>query len=261
MFHLAAFYENIDLGGAYGELAAAGGEQVLTVGGDDIRVPELDHVVAVAFGLGSGGTAGGRLVGPSLRRRSLFLVEPTNGGADAGAEPDSPPAVVDLRRSPLKLRRNEQLNAQGRTNTTAAEEQWALVWLAAGPIEPIAGEMFTIRATATVTLTAGSWTNSGALTLDEDLPPGTYQVVGGRARTAGLIGFRLVFVGAGASGWRPGGLGCDDENDLDSPLFRYGGMGVWGEFDEQSPPTVDLLALSADTAPVIYLDLIQTAEL
>jgi hypothetical protein len=255
MFHMAAFYENIDLAGAYGELAGVA-DQVLTVVGDDIRIPELDNLVFIAFGIGSGGTPGGRLTSPTLRKRVLPVFEPTNGGADAGAEPDSPPAVHDLRRSPMKLTRNEQLNAQARSNTTIAEEQWAVVGFATGKLDPLEGDMFTVRFTGTTTLVAGAWTN-GAIVLDEDLEPGVYQVVGMRARSTGLIAARLVFPGTGAGGWRPGCLGVDDENDLEHEMFRYGGLGVWGQFNEQSPPTVDYLALSADTAETGFLDLIK----
>jgi len=249
-----AFYESIDLAGAWGELAAIADQHVFTAG-DDLTVPELDRIVALAGGVASGGIGCARLVSPSLRDISLPIIAPINGFADADAEPEIVPAVLDLRRCPLRLESDEALNAQAHSDTTAAAAQWVIVWLADAPIEPVEGEIITVRGTNTDTLVADAWTN-GAIALMEDLPKGTYQVVGMRALSAGLVAARLSFRGGK---WRPGCLGCDIEDDLSAPIFRYGAMGVWGEFEHNRIPSVDFLSISADTDQDVFLDLIKVA--
>jgi len=147
----------------------------------------------------------------------------------------------------------EALNVK--VSVSAAGRASALALFCDGPLAPVTGEIFTVRATSSTTLTAYQWTN-GALTFAQSLPKGRYAVVGMRALSAGLIAARLVIPGYA---WRPGCIGYDAENDTEDDVFRGGRMGVWGEFDHDLPPTVDFLSISADTSEVVYLDLIKIA--
>jgi len=251
-FHTAAFLESVDPAAAFNALTALA-DQAITIAGDDLRVPELSQIIAVAGGIETAVESFLRLTSPSLRIRGLFQVEPYSTAAAAAVEPASPHRVCDLRRIPLPLVVGENLNAETDSNPVAAQIQWCIVWFAAGPIEAVGGSIFTIRATNASTLTGSVWSNV-ALTFVEDLPRGRYQVVGMRARSAGLVAARLVFVGGR---WRPGVLGTDAQDDLEHPMFRYGGLGVFGEFEDLEPPSVDFLSVSADTAQDVYLDLIQ----
>jgi len=253
-FTTVAFYESIDAAGSWSNLAAIADQHVYT-SGDDLTVPDLSQVIAVAAGVGSGGNGIARLVAPSLRDISLPKISPINGGADADAEPNSPQAVIDMRSSPLQLVTYEALNAQVHSNTTAAAVQWVLVWLADRPPTPVSGEIITVRGTGSSTLSAGSWTNVN-ISLDEDLPVGRYQLVGMRAISSGLIAARAVPRGGG---WRPGCLGCEAETDITHDIFRYGRLGVWFEFTHNRVPSVDFLSLSADTSETVYFDLIKVA--
>jgi len=253
-FTTVAFYQVVDLGGAWGYLAAIKDQHVYTEG-NDLTVPTLSQIVALSAGVGAGGDELARLVSPSLRGIGRYYIHPVNGGLDADAEPDADPKVIDLRTSPVPLSPAEQLNAEAHSDTTAAEAQWVIVWLADGPVTPVTGDIRTIRATNTDTLTAGEWTN-GNITLDEDLPVGTYQVVGMRALSAGLVAARLVFRGGA---WRPGCLACDDPQDQTHSIFRYGNLGVWGEFPHNMPPSVDFLSISADADQEVFLDIIKIA--
>lgn len=252
--HLAAFWESIDQGGVHQELAAAGGEQVLFVSGDDIRVPpDLNQIVAVAAMIAANANRA-ELVSPSLRAGVGFDILPLNGLTDGNVEPDSPPKVLDLRANPIALVPDEALNALADADPTAAADQSVLVWLADGAIAPVTGARIeSVRATSAITATPGAWTN-GQLSFARDLPVGTYQVVGFRAQGATLVAARLVFRGGFA---RPGVIGTDIESDLDSPLFRYGQFGVLGEFASVTPPTVDVLCNDADTAQKYILDLVK----
>ena len=147
----------------------------------------------------------------------------------------------------------ENLNAELNSNPVAAQVQWCIVWLADGPIVPVTGPIFSIRATNTTALTPNVWT-VGALTLPDDLPRGRYQVVGLRYSGANPVAGRLVFVGGR---WRPGCLGSDGFDVPDHPMFRYGQLGVWGEFEDIEPPQMEFLATVADASQIVTLDLIQ----
>jgi hypothetical protein len=52
-------------------------------------------------------------------------------------------------------------------------------------------------------------------------------------------------------------VGFDADGDLDVPRFRYGKAGPWGTFKHNTPPTVDFLSNSADSAQVGHLDLLK----
>ncbi|HEV8674032.1 MAG TPA: hypothetical protein VGX21_08300 [Methylomirabilota bacterium] len=252
MFTTVAFIESVDPAGTYNPLTAIP-DQHVTVTGDDLRVPELNQIVAVAGGIETAVESFLRLVAPSLRARSPFYVEPYNTAAAAAVEPGSPHRVVDLRGTPLVLVPQENLNAETNSNPVAAQIQWAILWLANGPVEPVKGPIFSVAATGATALVASTWVNV-PLTLVDDLPRGRYQLVGLRARSAGMVAARLVFVGGR---WRPGVLGVDAQDDQEHEMFRYGGLGVFGEFEDVDLPSVDCLAVSADAAEDFVLDLIQ----
>jgi len=216
--------------------------------GDDIYVPVALPNLAGCHFIGSTTTLA-QLASPTLRRLANPDIEPI----DTATEPGSPPAVHDNFASPKALEGGEALNAL--MANSAAGYTHVLVWFSDGPVTPVTGEIFTIRATNSSTLAAYAWTN-GALTFSQTLPRGTYQIVGMRYQGAGALAARLVIPGYS---WRPGCPGCDADADLDHPRFRKGQAGVWGEFSHDAPPTVDFLSVSADTAQVVHLDLIKIA--
>src|SRR5574341_1733615 len=188
MFTIIAYSESVDPGAAYNALTAVA-DQHVRVSGDDIQIPSLNHVVAVAGLVENAAANRARLVSPSLRVRSNFQVQPLNGGAAAAVEPASPAAVVDLRSSPLVLAAGEQLNFEVLSDPVAAQRQSGVVWLADAPIAPIAGPIFTVRATSATALVAGAWSNV-AVVFEEDLPRGRYQLVGLWPVSAGMIAAR-----------------------------------------------------------------------
>jgi len=249
---LVAFLEDIDLANTLQPITAAPDQHVYYTG-DDIRVPTLNQVVAVAAGLASGGTQVARLTAPSLRPRGHVHVMPCNGGADADVEPDADENVYDLRRTPVVLVTGEMLNAELRSDTTAAADQWMLVWLSSGPIAAVEGNIQTISLTGATTVTARTWSTC-ALTPETDLEAGTYEVVGMRYLGASAIAGRLILT---ESPWRPGVIGCDDPQDLPHSIFRHGRFGSFGTFRHDTPPQLEALCDLADTAQSVYLDVIK----
>jgi len=216
--------------------------------GDDIVVPGALSYVGGVYAIGTA-ISRAQLVSPSIRRRYPMEITPI----EISVEPADPVKYNPFFASPIALDEDEALNFQAAENNASAGRSSGLVWLCDGSTTPMTGsEMFTIRATNSSTLTAYAWTNA-ALTFGDTLPAGEYAVVGMRASSAGLIAARLVF---SQYPWRPGCIASDTLGEQSAPVFRMGALGVWGEFQHNTPPTVDFCSVSADTAQTVDLDLV-----
>jgi len=246
-FTLVSFNESIDPAAAWANITATPDPHV-TIFGDDILVPELDQIVAVAAAVDQTVASQVRLRAPSMLSMGFEEYLPQLGsGLVFGIEPE----VCDKSKNPIQLSRLEALQCQVLTDPGAAAQHYVGVWLADGALEPVRGEIRTVRATSAVAVVVTGWTN-GALTFPVSLKSGRYQVVGMSARSVSAVFARLVFPGMG---WRPGSPVLQDEVQRDYPLFRNGNAGVWGEFDSASPPTIDFLGVTS-TAQEVFLDLI-----
>jgi hypothetical protein len=195
-----------------------------------------------------------KISAPSIRDEGDFQVEPI----ETQDYPTIEQKIIDLRTNPLALESGEGLSVLA-SNTAPAAGQTADVYcvtfLADGPIAPVTGRMITVKATATGTLTAGQWTNLPIM-FAVDLPVGTYAIVGMRAESPGLIAARLV---SPEVPYRPGVLGRHSATEEELTMFRYGRFGEFLRFAHNRPPTVDFLSVSADSNPVVYLDLVKVA--
>jgi hypothetical protein len=249
MQHLAAFAESIDPGGALVNIAAVNDDSVFT-SGDDIRVPvELPYLAGEAALISATTPIQAQFQSPSLRQVANIDVEPAALGLVFGD-----PAELALHMdSPIRLRGDESLNFLVNTNPAAAEVHYGLAWFTDGPVQPVTGDIFSVRATMSVTGVANAWV-SGGLTFAQDLPVGNYDVVGMRVRAAGLVAARLNFVGGA---FRPGVPGAVAIDDVIGMQFRYGKAGVLGRFHTNTPPQIEVLAAAAAITPVVILDLIQ----
>ena len=216
--------------------------------GDDIVVPAQVSYVGGVYAIGAA-ISRAQLVSPSIRRRYPMEIAPI----EIAAEPADPVKYYSMFDNPIQLDPDESLNFQAAEDGAGAGRCTGLVWLCDGATAPLSGvEIFTIRATNASTLTAFQWTN-GALTFNDTLPAGTYALVGARGVSTGLLGFRFVFQ---AFPFRPGAIGSDTNGEVGAPIFRQGRLGVWGEFEHNSPPTVDFLSVSADSSQTVDLDLV-----
>lgn len=158
-------------------------------------------------------------------------------------------------RNALMFRAGEEITALATQNAAGAQTQYVALGLAETPPAPVAGSAYSYRGTSSGTATAGSWTLV-PVTWTDALPDGEYAVVGGTFFSATNLVGRLVFENQTL---RPGGLGVQAlENDVD-PLFRYGGLGVWGTF-RNSTPQLEVFCTAADTAHEVYLDIIPTGR-
>ena len=232
VFTLVGFGEDIDPAGAAVNIAALQ-DQHVSVSGDNLTVPELSQILALFGGVASGGTFHQRLTSPELRKVGRIYITPINWLSDSDAEPSDPVLVTDIHRNPRLLKRGEELQCEIDTNPSAAAFQWLFVVLGDGVQAPATGEIFTVHATGTTTVTARAWSQV-TLTFTDILPVGRYAVVGMRYMGNSAIAGRLIVRG---SGWRPGCIAHDGQASADHPLFRGGNLGIWGEFESTDPQT------------------------
>lgn len=250
MFTVIGFQESLAGSTAYKNLAAVADEHV-RISGDYIYIPELNNIVGKVVCGGSIADEG-YLASPSLRAFALLDI----GQIIAAVNPTSENPNVYNPSTPIPLVTDEGLELLLKETTTTSQIRTAAVWLSDGALSPVIGEIHTVQATATITSVVGSWVN-GAITFRQTLPAGKYQLVGARCKCATGVAFRFVFVGGI---WRPGGL-CTTAIQYNDPAYqRFGGLGVWGEFEHFTPPTVEIIAgTAAAQSPELYLDLIKIA--
>lgn len=247
MFTTIAYSQSINSGGVLTKINGLADPHV-RVSGADIIVPPLTNLWAAFHAAVSASRA--QLQSPSLRRVVNQELDPLN----IAATPGSPLIFPFQWDNPVVLDKDEALDALVAGTEGVAEQKTVVVLLADGKIVPVALPSYSVRVTASATLTANAWTNA-ALTFDQALPRGHYQLVGAMFQSAGLVAYRFVFPGYA---WRPGFIG-QTTFGRDTLFFsRYGRMGVWGEFEHNTPPTVDFLSSSADTSETGVLDVIKT---
>ena len=250
-YHVTAFTEDFGASGTLQAVAALADDQVFS-SGDDIRVPQGLAFLLAAFALGPG-VSRARIVAPSLRAFANLELAPKIVGESVPA--DDPGGLLTFVRDPLPLAVGESINFESDAGAGAgAGQTTGIILLGDGPVQPIAGAIRTIRTTASITGTENVWA-SGAITFSEDLPAGDYQVVGARCEADNPGAFRLIFV---AGGPRPGSLSTLGDEGSEVMGARLGMWGVWGQFNTNQPPTLEILSLAgAGSAQVLYLDILR----
>lgn len=154
---------------------------------------------------------------------------------------------------PRELRVAESMQFAVDETGATATDVYGVVFCGDGPQQPVDGNMFTTRLTATIQQVAGQWV-AGELTFTEFLPVTSYQVVGMRVESADAVVARLIFSN---SQIRPGVLVRGVGNGPDITEFRYGRSGVFGAFDINQPPRLEILGGTTNSQTVL-LDLIRT---
>jgi len=226
-------------------------DQHMRVDDTVIYMADINQIIGV-FCCGHTTLTDAYLASPSLRRLANYAIAPIH----SGSPPLGDASFILHPDSPLPLETNEGLEAiltASATVTTVAST--VVVFLSDGPVALVSGEIFHVRATATIAATVDVWANA-EMTFDDTLPVGAYQIVGARAYVTDGVAFRFVPIG---EAYRPGGI-CSNTLALKTHnLQRNGGLGVWCEFNQITPPSIEVLvdegASSNDV--VIHLDLIK----
>lgn len=247
--HVIVFFENQDAGGVLQNLAALvdplAGQVFPLQDADTFRMdPNLRYIVGIHAHVDQTVQARCELRATSFRQSygRTSLEVPLLA---ATAEPASPPVHNDLRSRPIVLQPGDLLNCLTDNNPAAATDQFVVLRMADGPIQPVdpTGGYWAPFTTAASAMTPNTW-NARALVAREALLPGEYEVLAGRALSTSAIAARLAL--AQGDNFRPP-IGCADaRSDLPHVVDLPGQHGVLGRFRHDNLPTLELLVDAAD---------------
>jgi hypothetical protein len=189
---------------------------------------------------------------PSLRNVALPDIYPATVGGVQGTNPVVSGPLWDTMRVPM----NDEFFIEVSRGGAGAADCFAGIWFSPGKTPPPGGPIFTVRATASITLTDGTWVAAN-MTLSQSLPYGSYAVVGMTCICTSGIFARLAF--PGVTQYRPGVPVVETYGSyVNPPMFRWGNFDLFGTFDSTAQPLIEILgyAAGAQTATVL-LDLIK----
>jgi hypothetical protein len=250
MFHLAAYSAAIASASANQQVAAVADPFIAPAASGFLvnkDVPRLARIAGVGNIL-----VRAQISSASIREFTPDDIEPVNVGTLIG----TPARMVDWIDNPLPLVPNEELDAYVTNSAATSTQTTVAVWFSDGALRPVSGRVFSVRWTASATLTAAGWT-AFAVTFDNGIPSGTFAMIGSRQSSTSALLHRWVPRGGSAA--RPGGLSNQADSGETYARQRYGQMGEWMRFTNTTPPQCEVFALAADTAEQGVLDLIQVA--
>lgn len=246
---LVAFSESVATTAATQEIAAVQDQHIKTQG-DNVYVNEYNRLIG-GMACVDAAALDVYFTSPTLRRRAPHHLQPITLGIVPGS-----PHAYDLfpdRSIPLDI--DEQLQVEFMGSAAGATQKSVLAFLSNQEIRPVVGSIFTARATITLAQVAGAWAFS-ELTFADELPVGSYDIVGARAVIAGGVAFRFVPVG-GTN--RPGAPCAQLVSNVDNESpFRSGRLGVWCSFPHNSVPGVEVLGSAAAGSATynVFVDLV-----
>lgn len=246
MFHLLAFLESHD-NVANQDLTPVP-DSIFTIQNAHF-VPQVDHYLYAA--MFSALTAERcRIVTPAVRQ----ITRPYIRNINPNLLPITLMPVADYRMEPLIFKGLEELAVEA-THTTGGGT-FSTVLLAVNKTQlepPPAGQVYTMRGTSPTAAAADVWSNI-AVVWEDTLPVGTYAVVGFQCISTNSLAARLIFED---QWYRPGVVGCVSNDNQHPPIFQKGGMGVYGRFNANRMPNVEVLAHAADATHELYLDFVR----
>jgi len=193
-----------------------------------------------------------RLRTPSFRQITTPFIRPIEGSISPGNDPN----FADYRSNPLRLRGLEEIEFLATQTAGANANVFGVACIAPQALVAMPqGDVYSLRATSVGPATANVWSQI-AMTWQDTLPQGVFAVVGGWIFSATAVAFRLIFED---QVWRPGGLGSTSLENRAHPMFRMGGLGVWGRFNSNRMPNVEVLANAADASFELYIDIIRVS--
>ena len=250
MQHVIGWLESVNCNSAYTNIKAL--EDPTIYFKDDYNyIPRGMNRVIWAYAAGIN-LLNMKLVSPSLRAMFSQYISPMTNLGQMYKEP----SIQLMLEDPLELVETEGVEAQAYTMYNLANVHGCYLGLSDGPVTPVHGDIHTIHFTVDITGVLAQWVNS-TITFLETLPAGRYQIVGAAVWALSGMAFRLFIPG---QIWRPGAPVMHDSL-FDMPkCFRHGAMGVWGEFDHDVPPTLEMSCETTDAQDADgYFDLIKIA--
>lgn len=249
-FHLACFSASVPTGTTNYTDVVAISDGVLTRQNNHLVLP-VDGKIRLASAL-SADLQRARINVPSLRQVGRPHLAPTNSSATV----PSPVNLYDPLDTPLIVPRGDEFAVEAIHGNAGAQVVNIFTWIQFGYKAIPSGQRYRIRFTSTITGSTTAWA-SGALTPEEVLPGGTYQVVGMDVVGANILAGRLIYPGGG---YRPGCLARNAVGSIRSNVFSNGDLGCYGAFENVALPSLEIFCVGASASQECYLDLIRTSS-
>jgi hypothetical protein len=245
--HTFAFAKQINTGSNNQINAVA--DSIVPQDGANNYLPQSNMRLMFAWA-GSAHLDRARLVSPPYRQVALPYIYPPN----VSATPLSPVPHLNLKDNPLYIGAENPFGIDATlTGNTAAETTTAVCNAYSQQMPAPMGDVYTLRATGTTTLSAFGWTQV-TLTFDQPIIQGRYSVIGGDVLSATGIAWRITMDNYF---FRPGGLCITTEGNISPYPQREGGWGEWGQFDNTSLPRLEVFSGAADTSETLWLQVIK----
>lgn len=246
-FHLAAYRGSVVNGTTNTPIAGVQDAILTKSASGAFFAPQNGRIIA--SGAGGINATRARINTPVLRSVGLPYIAPLN----ATVAIPSPPNLADYGDYGPLPNVTDEVSIESTHSDVAPQIQYGLLWFRFGMKQQTPGMEYRLRFTAAIAGVIGSWAG-GAITFDQNVPAGTYQIVGMDCFGTNLLAARLVFIGGG---WRPGVLGRNTLIAVPHPLGLSGRFGVFGEFSNTAIPQLEVYCEAANAAQEGYLDVVK----
>lgn len=247
MFHLAAFYGSL-AAGPVAVPALSDPALVLAPSGNGYLFQDPYDLVG-AYPLGALLTDM-YINSPTLNIINKPYIRPVHGAAAPAAYDQ----IALYKQFPIKMPALENVVPYATNSAAGPTATFCLFWVRVDgkdiPIPP--GQRLKIHATATTAAVANKWTLM-AVTLDTQLPGGTYLICGSEHVSATAIAHRVVFPNIP---WRPGSLSMQSKtSQMDRALLDMV-MGGYYSFKNTAVPQMEVLCTGTDASHDFWWEIV-----
>ncbi len=246
MAHHTCVFSSSVTNGTEGDVTAVS-DQVLPVQNNHF-LPQSDFPIVYVGACGVN-LSRARLVTPTFRSMTTPFIRPISNTAAW----QYPQRFLNLKEESLIARKLEELQVLAFNGDAAPQRMTAVLGLQTRPEAAPLGPNYVLRGTSTTAATANAWSDV-TVTWQDTLPQGTYAIVGGEHQSATGVCWRLILEN---EFYRPGGLSINALTNGADRLFRSGGLGAWGRFQNNAYPNLQVFASSADASHEFYLDIVK----
>jgi len=240
-YHTVAFFENMSTTGFEGVNAVQ--DTILNTVNNRI-LPGSNYGLSYVY-VNSADVSLARLDSPQSRA----VVLPLFPEVDQNSGPSSDPNINDYRQNPFTIRGLEEFQPQIDNVSGGPSDQFVIMGLQES-FQPVpAGEIWTMHGTSTTSTNAGEWTTI-TISWSDELPAGSWALVGGLAQSTTGIAYRWVLEGQDL---RPGGVCTTSLANRTADMFYGGGLGVLGKFQAWNPPRIQMLESSASSDIDVFM--------
>jgi hypothetical protein len=251
MHNLIACFANVAQNAALTNLQPVT-DPLVSIQNNRFQFPMRAQVGCVLANIPDGSRA--RFNTPMYRNIALPEIYPIKITAENGTNPP----IQGPMWGTLEIPMNDEFGIDVSRAGAGAADCFAGIWYAPGMTPASRGPIITMRATATIVLTVGTWVSAN-LTFDQSLPNGVYEIVGMEATVADAMFARLIF--PGGINFRPGVPTCEAIGSYTNPqVFRMGNFGSFGRFVSTAQPLIEVMGHTAGSEAGVYLlDLIKVS--